>query len=40
MCWSIHKTNKSTDRAGKATYYNFSVILHAELVELITFFIV
>ena len=37
MCWSIHKTDKSMDRVGKATDYNFSVISHAELVDLITF---
>ena len=37
MCWSIHKTDKSMDRVGKATNYNFSVISHAELVDLITF---
>ena len=37
MCLSIHKTDKSMDRVGKATDYNFSVISHAELVDLITF---
>ena len=37
MCWSIHKTNKAMDRSRKATDYNFSVISHAELVDLITF---
>ena len=37
MCSSIHKTDKSVDRCGKATDYKFSVILHAELVDLITF---
>ena len=37
MCWSIHQTDKAMDRSGKATDYNFSVISHAELVDLITF---
>ena len=37
MWWSIHKTDKSMDRVGKATDYDFSVISHAELVDLITF---
>ena len=33
----IHKTNNSMDRAGKATDYNFSVLSHAELVDIISF---
>ena len=37
MCWSLHKTDKSTDRIGKASDYHFSVTSHNELLELITF---
>ena len=37
MCRLIHKTDQSMDRAGKAAYYTFTVILHAELIQLITF---
>ena len=37
MCRSIHKTDKSMDLSGKATDYNFSVLSHAELIDLISF---
>ena len=37
MCWSVHKIDKSMDRAGKATNYNFSVISHVELIDRISF---
>ena len=37
MCWSIHKTDKTMDRAGKATDFNFSVITHEDLIQLIEF---
>ena len=37
MFWSIHKSDKSMDRAGKATDYNFSVFTHADLVPLVEF---
>ena len=37
MCWSIHKIDKSMDRAEKATDDIFSVIQHADLVQLMMF---
>ena len=38
MCWSIHKTDKSMDKAGKATDYNFHVMSHNELIEFLLLF--
>ena len=37
MCWSIHKTDRSMDRIGKASDYNFSVVSHVEIIDLLTF---
>ena len=37
MCWSVQKTDKSIDRVGKGNDYNFSVIRHMDLVDLVTF---
>ena len=37
MFWSLHKYDKTLDRAGKAAAFNFDVISHQELTELLQF---
>ena len=37
MFWSVHKYDKRLDRCGKASAYNFDILSHSELTELITF---
>jgi hypothetical protein len=37
MFWSLHKYDKTLDRAGKAAAFNFDVINHQELTELLQF---
>ena len=37
MFWSVHKYDKRLDRRGKASAYNFNILSHTELTDLITF---
>ena len=37
MFWSLHKYNKTLDRAGRATASNFNVMSHSELTGLLEF---
>ena len=37
MFWSVHKYDKCLDRCGKANAYNFDVLSHTELTDLIRF---
>ena len=37
MFWSIHKYDKCLDRCGKANAYNFDIMSHEELTNLIRF---
>ena len=35
MLWSSHKYDKTLDKAGRATAFNFDVMSHSELNELL-----
>ena len=37
MFWSRHKYDKRLDKCSKANEYNFDIISHEELVEVIPF---
>ena len=37
MFWSVHKYDKCLDRCGKASAFNFDILSHAELTELVRF---